>query len=112
MIDITLQKLIEFLQTASPVVWDSLMKQVYANAYANLFWGAFLGVLFPIILYVLIRKLGDWDDAEDGTKEIFFFFAFVFLACGCYLATIGFKELYNPTFYAIKMIIEQLPILK
>lgn len=102
MIDTVLQQLIDFIQNASPVVWDALIRQAYANAYVDLFWGALLGLFVPIVLIIIAIKFND-------INEIYYFLSLVSFIAGCILATCGFKELYNPTYYAIMMILAQLP---
>ena len=48
------QQLIDFLKTASPIVWQSLIRQVYSDATVQLTWG----ILTGIISFVLVKFSG------------------------------------------------------
>lgn len=59
--DSALQKLIEWLETASPELWRILIRQVYVAATLDLLWA--IGLSVAIIL--LTRKLAQYTHSED-----------------------------------------------
>jgi hypothetical protein len=112
MIEEAVTKLIEFLQTASPMVWETLIKQVYVEAYSQIAWGVILllvGCFMVRTSLVCYKKLMDDDDDFWGhasmTTGLLSVLCFLFMAVNFFS---GLKQLANPQFYAIKYIIDQI----
>lgn len=111
MVDQVLEKLIEFLENASPLVWEALLKQVYNNAISNFVWAGLLLVICITLIIVTawIIKQTSKDDNEDGTwfSIMFFVVIFTLVAVGVMIGTTlsGWKMLNNPTYYAIMDVI-------
>jgi hypothetical protein len=94
----TIQRLVEWLNNASPIVWQAAYRQVWIDGIENL-------ILFGVTTVVgiwgfrLLRK--NWDDLEEGALFgslgviVAGILSAVFLTCviDCFV---------NPTFQAIK----------
>lgn len=50
-----LEKLVQFVETASPVIWDAAMRQVYVNAVSYLAWAVVFLALTVVAVYVVRR---------------------------------------------------------
>ncbi len=113
MIDDVLSKLIAFLENASPMVWQTLLRQVRADAIAGLFWAGFLlGVSFGLWRLTRYALAMARDRNEDTGWMLGAMFGFMGVVISA-LASVGnlvtaFKYLYNPEFYAIQYIISQI----
>ena len=105
-----LQKLINWLEEASPEVWAILCRQVYVEAISLAAWGIVLVVSCPILV-----KLARWSQrkyTEEGLYseyDILAFFAFISApiagVIGFALIVSSIMRFANPGFYAIKYII-------
>jgi hypothetical protein len=120
MIDQALQKLIEFLQNASPLVWHVLVKQVYVEAIAMFAWA--IGLIVLCIVFAKVTKYCGKKFAEEKAKDRYDSNEFEYgmsegfcvtgsvlsgvIAFGCLVTAIQY--LVNPEFYAIRYIIESL----
>ena len=107
-----LQKLIEFVESASPVIWAAYLKQVYVFATGNLAWAAVLGSG-----YVAIRKAAAycWKQCEESSNddwEIGLGLAWASIVIVGLVAvglTIGAGMRFaNPEFYAISLLLSSL----
>lgn len=110
------QKLIEFVQNASPVVWNAALKQVQVDAVLY-FIGAVVFLVLTIGCISLTRwsnnkkkEATDWNES-DYDLGIYFGAAGAVLFTLC---TVGFicemvVRLINPTWYAIQNILNLLP---
>ena len=111
--DKVLQELIEFVKSASPVIWQALYKQVYVEALASFLWAIGLAVLA-----VILFRIAKWAMAkkeEEGYMsdwEILYGFCYFFsgvagvVAFGFLVSAI--KWVANPEFYAIRFILQNL----
>jgi len=112
----TLSELVVFLKDVSPMVWETVLKQVRIDALG------FLGGTIPLafltgILWNLARRAknlshvtfkgGWWDDAFHDYLE-FSILATISTSITAMLLYIGFSRIYNSEYYAIKMILEQI----
>ena len=105
-------ELIEFLKTASPIVWQSLIKQVYSEAIVDLVWGLFLGgICFGLAkLFIYGSEQYKKDDYSDwgwgklvaligsGTAGLISFG----------LIVTALQWFANPEFYAIRFLLEKI----
>lgn len=114
----TLIQLIEMLKSASPHIWEVLIKQVYLEAtFGSVFAGLFfLGFVF--CLYWAI--VGAWalhrENNEDGyctqwsTDEVFVWgtISIVLFVILVLIFDTSVIRLFNPEFYALQYILESL----
>lgn len=112
-----LQELVTYLKEVSPMLWETLMRQVYMNAVATSAWAVAMLVLAGISLYVC-RKAYKKTSAEnrewsssviDEMSVIFGAVGFVtgvivFMIC----ITMAIPMFLNPQYYAIQLILENL----
>ena len=107
-----LQQLINFIREASPVVWGTLIKQVYVEVGQALIWTVVL-----VISTVLLIKCGNYcrHKYNDVDEEGYLFgqlisYAFAILASlySVTLITSAVSQLINPRYYAIQMIVGML----
>jgi hypothetical protein len=108
-----LSQLIEFLKSASPLVWQTLIRQVYSDAIASIVWGVGL-----VVLCVSLAKLGAYgrkkaeEDGWQSSWDIPAIFSYIgsvisgLVAFG--LIVYATQMLVNPEFYAIQYIISRL----
>lgn len=110
MIDEVLRKLIDFLQEASPLVWSTLLKQVYVDAAGNIAWS--VGLL--VIAFVLYKagKYGKENATDYNMSGEMGWIAWVlcaFAGAGSFgLLVDAMKNFANPEFYAIQYILRQI----
>jgi hypothetical protein len=95
--DQALQKLIESVEKASPVLWQGAYRQVWIEALEFLLTAAFC--LFIARLMWNLRKKIDDDEAIRGIILIGVW-VFILLAFGFFLG--GLDDIGNPTWEAIK----------
>lgn len=103
----TLDKLTGFVEQQSPAVWAILIKQVYANAVANVV-GSLLGFAGAGVCYWLARLGLKKTDNDDGWM-ILITFGFIAMLVGFSIGIVcgitAFKEFYNPAYYAIQFLL-------
>ena len=93
-------QLVEWLKTASPIVWQAAYRQVYIDGFENI-----LLVIFFITVSVLFLRLAtharknNWDDLGIGLSYGAFGLA-ALIAIPCLIEVIDCFA--NPTFQAIK----------
>lgn len=111
--DKVLQELIEFVKSASPVIWQALYRQVYVEALGFILWAIGLAVL-AVILFRL-AKFAVKKKEEDGYMsdwEILYGFCYFFsvvvgiVAFGLLVSVI--QHVANPQFYAIRFILQNI----
>jgi hypothetical protein len=107
--DTLLTQLIDFIKSASPLIWEAFTKQVYAEALSKL-TGALLALTLSIVAIIIGNKVHHAKCNEEFVGLEYFIwlvsvvFAIMFIAL---LSTVAMR-FYNPNFYAIQMILEQL----
>jgi hypothetical protein len=113
-----LQQLIDFVKSASPVIWSTLVRQVYTYAVADILW-AMMSVTCAVFLYKLAMKNKpqyDKDKKDDkfyAHWEVGIPLCFVgsaittLIAFGLIVAAI--MAFMNPYYYAITNIISAMP---
>jgi hypothetical protein len=104
MIDTILQKLIDFIQQASPVIWGAYYRQVYVDA------GTLIvcGVVSLISAIFFIKKGGQWikkNDCQFNGYEMWYAVGALALFIAVIFFVIGGRQLSNPIYYAIQNII-------
>ena len=103
-----LSKLVEFVENASPVIWEAALKQVEVSIVRASMWAVVLTALAAALVYLTIRAARYGLDEDDD----FIFPAFL---VGC-LATVSTGAvillvsdlvgyILNPTYYAIQNIL-------
>jgi len=117
MIDEVLSKLIEFLQQVSPMVWNTLVRQVYINAFMQLAWGMVFLIIFCMSyrywmhynkMYVRERKERDTDrddDSWDMRRTVSAVVSIMTGFTGVALSVGAIGMLANPYYHAITDII-------
>lgn len=109
----SLAKLVEFIQAASPVVWQTALRQVQAEAISYIALAAVLFLASGMLVWSICRN---WRIAHDPNVSSYAqseaemwmmapFIALVFcLPVATILALSAVKMFYNPTWYAIKLL--------
>lgn len=123
-----LKELIEFVKSASPMVWTALIKQVYVYAIQNLVWGLLFLVASIASGRTMIFFINRWiainKGMDDGESEYYHYSDVPTYVMGCSMASVcvfpllvalalgtileGASRLINPEFYAIQLILKQL----
>ena len=109
-----LKNLIEFLQKASPMIWDTFMRQVYADAFSYIAWSlVFFSAMFGLLKFSGYAEKqqvedmyssGEWEATTFWSRIvafIMFLFSFGFFVSAC-------MRFYNPSYYAIQLIVAQI----
>lgn len=99
-------KLIEFLEGASPILWEAAVRQVWLGALGRTLWallcGGITAALIPFAIYSVRRYRQangfNWWDFTAGIAGVLAF-AFFLLTLGLLQEAVGF--VLNPTYYAI-----------
>lgn len=101
-------ELIEFLRTASPVVWEASVRQAVIVGYVRLIWPIAASVVITIVLRLSasLRKSTDSDCREVG--YFFIFIAIVIGVVGVVLLGESIPRILNPNYYAIRDLINHL----
>ena len=115
MIDEALRQLIEFINTASPVIWESTIRQVYVETFAKLIWMVGLAVAGFYLM-----KLGNYfgkkkdkasysDEFEYGVASaLAYIFSAIAITISFSLMVSAITHFANPEFYAIQYLINTL----
>jgi uncharacterized membrane protein YraQ (UPF0718 family) len=107
MIDSLLLQLIEFVKSTAPLVWQIMMRQVTAVSISMIIGGIFL-LVTSIALYKLGKKLRAASDYEDSPGYILaFLLSGTALLFSIILLISAFMRLYNPAYYAIQLLLQQ-----
>jgi len=109
-----LQQLIDFINSASPVVWNAFVRQVYANSIVSILFGLLsLAIAIGVSLLAkryykikIFKEKNGWD-AENETIAAYLSMT---LSAIMVIATLGLianaiKGFLNPDYYAIINII-------
>jgi len=98
-----LSELVKFLQEVSPLVWQSLIKQVYSEAIGYLMWGIGLAFICPP-MFKFAKKQMEYDDLNPAGL-----FAYIGVGIAApaslLLLTSAIQHFINPEFYAIRFIV-------
>jgi hypothetical protein len=106
------QQFIDMLKSTAPLVWETLVRQVYVYAVADFAWGIGLAVGC-----FLLAKLGIYgkkisDSESYSSWEVGYIFSFMgSVAAGITafgLIISGVMALINPNYYAIQLILSNL----
>ena len=104
-----LERLIDFIENASPVIWEAATKQVAVQAASHLMWATLLFVATLALLYVAKKS---WKEREyNSNEELFVVFSILAAATGILglvLCTHGVSLLMNPEYYAIDNLLDLL----
>ena len=109
-----LAELISTIKNLSPMVWEILMKQVYANAATRLLWGLVMAVGAPIFLIKFIPyaskqcKKEGWASNWDMAQIFAWIFGIIVSIVGFIILTGALQALYNPEYYAIENLLNSL----
>jgi len=105
----TLSQLMEFLKEASPMVWETLIKQVYVEAVRDFTWS----ILFFIVCFFLVKtgvygqKQSEENYNSDWSSGMWF--AYIGAGISGLIALIVLSSVIthviNPEFYAIRFIL-------
>ncbi len=108
-----LGKLVEFVENASPVIWEAAQRQVLVNVVRTSVWAVALALVCGVSIY-LARKLYKKSLAEESNKKssdlrdasIIVSVSAVLLT-GAVIALVNnvVGYLLNPTYYAIENIL-------
>jgi len=107
MIDQALQDLINFIKNAAPMVWETLIRQVYNDAITYTFWALTL-LVFTIILFRVGKrweKTSEEEHDDSGICMLPYAFAVIFIIAIPILISNAIRMFVNPNFYAIKSIL-------
>ena len=104
-------KLVDFLETASPMVWGAVFQQIAVQARSRIMWG-----FVCFIIAVVLAKCAVWNwKQERGHYDDYLIFG-TMACCAGIASLIGialFNEaammIQNPTYYAIKNLIDLVP---
>lgn len=105
-----LQELIEFVKSASPLVWETLYRQVYVEALGVFLW--VIGLVVAIVTLIRLAKWSKQQEDEDTDWEGFDITLYVasaligVFAFGLLISVV--KYIANPNYYAIKLILENI----
>jgi len=109
MIDKTLQTLIDFLQMASPVIWETFIRQVYISAYLDFVWaGVFLIVSLAMWRWSRHFEVRNDDRDDEEAMWICRAISVAALMICLVLVDVVVVQLSNPNYYAIQLIMKQL----
>lgn len=119
--DELLRELIEFVQQASPMIWETLVRQVYVQAMQSAVWSVFWLLLVGVSVKALAwfnRRDHDGDlvmvdeygtNAEHALGVVFSIFTALVASVLFFYCVVDFvSRLANPDYYAIQLILEQL----
>jgi uncharacterized protein YqhQ len=111
----TIQKLIELFEQLSPKIWAILMKQVYIEATASLFWGLAVGAItlgFSSLGFHH-RKKYQKDTYKNDDNSMWAWISWGTAGISmiiCVLIMISaIQHFANPEFYAIRFLLQQIP---
>jgi uncharacterized membrane protein YfcA len=112
--DILLQELIEFVKTASPVLWGIYIKQAYVDGIYSVIFGVALICVGVVILLAGLRirkaeKEKDYSEFDDGGAYwMAIIFGILGICAGLVVGCSSIGNFVNPEYQAIQLIIETL----
>lgn len=105
-------KLIEMIEKASPAVWEIVNKQVYVDATESFLWALILGgiaiTLFKFIPFFKKKEIEDSYEMWDIALIFSWVIAPISLLVSLVFLMDALKMLYNPQFYAIQYLINNI----
>jgi len=106
-------ELIKLLKDVSPMIWESILKQVYVEAYNDLMWSVLWFSLFGVLLRFKIQIVEYInEDVEYALEDLAKFFYVLLLVVSPLIAfaLVGgaLKQFANPEFYAIRYLINSI----
>jgi len=116
----TLRSLVEFVKTASPLVWDAVLRQVYVTAVTNFIWLLALVVGLVVLVKISLHcrrnyvvaeayTLDGWDRSDWATTMAITMGGAVIVIVAILIGlTETISRLLNPNYYAIQMILQNL----
>ncbi len=103
-----LQDAINFIKNVSPILWETLVRQVYNDAITYLFWALVL-TIGATVLFKLGKKLYNDRDSEMEMLGGLSYCGTVILSIIVpVLISTGIRMLINPNYYAIYSIINMI----
>lgn len=101
--DEVLLKLIEMVESASPVIWDAALRHVYVVVVADLIWGIILlGSAYAV--YRFARRM--WDEWDNDDPQIISVIVIALLVLfGALVITSGLMWLGSPEYAAIRFLL-------
>lgn len=108
--DEVLLELVTFLKEVSPFIWETLIRQVYVEAFSDFAWFVILFVV--CVCFYKLGVYGNKQYKEDSHShwEVTRIMCFILSGAMGLVSPIplvsGIKYLLNPEFYAIKFILE------
>jgi len=112
MLETALQELIEFLENASPMVWEVLLKQVYIDAVANIAWAIMLVVVCILLIKLIKYSHEKMEEDSYSSWEMGLWLGYIFAPAAGALAfgllVSAAMRFANPEFYAIRYILYQI----
>jgi hypothetical protein len=111
--DVLLQELIEFVKTASPVLWGIYIKQAYVDGIYSMIFGVALLIVGIVFTFVGLKynKIA-MEDGGDGVYEsgwiMLIIFGVVGAIAGIVVGCSSIGNFVNPEYQAIQLIIETL----
>ncbi len=110
--DKVLIELIDALKSASPHIWQILMKQVYGDAVVELVFSILLViagcVLIKLTFYAKARYKEDRFSSWDAMAVISAIVAITGFATSNIVFLDAMQKFYNPEYYAIQLILSHL----
>ena len=110
--DDALQQVIDFLKTASPVIWQTLIRQVYSEAISYLVWAFVLGGISFALAKLFIYGTKQLD---EDTYSVWNLWRWVCVVVSGFAGLTSFGILVsaiqwfaNPEFYAIRFLLDRL----
>lgn len=97
--DPAIQQLIDAVMEVAPAIWEIMLRQVYVEAYGFTIASALILIVGMGVTGGLLRNEDDNDRIAAGVIAIFAIAALFATGYG------AFGRFYNPSLYAIKMLI-------
>ena len=109
-----LQQLVEWFETASPQLWEILIKQVYVEATSDLVWGIIWLAVATALIFVgkwgwkCNEEHGDYNTDWEWVFVPSWVFSGILFPVGLAMLSSAIKWFVNPEFYAIRYILDKL----
>ena len=111
-----IQRLVEFVEKAAPVMWEAAYRQVYVNILQNTIYGLFF-LVGAIVCYMFGRYWKNREAKSSWDEENYTLYMLIFLTVGLIALFLSFLffvpaigGLINPDYYAIKNLINLFPM--
>jgi hypothetical protein len=107
--DTLLTQLVDFIKSASPILWETLIRQVKVESFIFSMWTlALFGISIAFYLIGKAIEKHDTHGYDDFEKYSVWVFSGMSLLGAFAFMTLAISRLLNPTYYAIMMIVNQL----